>query len=299
MNYLNIEGREIRVTNLDKVLWPEEALTKGHMIEYYIKVSSLLLSHVFNRLMSAQRFPDGIDRQGFYQKNCPEGAPDWVETYNLKRDKGKETNYILVQNLSTLVWMANTGVIEFHPWLSSVRSLDNPDFAVFDLDPMERFGIEQVIEIAAAIGDLLGQLKLQADIKTSGSTGLQVFVPLEPVYTYKQVRDFVQLCCNVINRQFPEWTTMERNIRDRQGKIYLDYMQNAREKTIVAAYSLRPRSEATYSAPLRWEDVYNKKVNPKDYTLAAVLNGQQPLPWMAGIGPQRLETAADILGKIL
>src|SRR5690606_16386294 len=166
-----------------------------------------------------------------------------------------KTNYVLVDSLATLVWLANLGAIEFHPWLSSIPTLDNPDYAVFDLDPMEKYGMDEVRQVALGIRDLLRKLNLVGCVKTSGSTGLQIFVPLVPIYSFQQVRDFVFACCAVIHNQFPRWTTLERSVKKRKGKIYLDYMQNAREQTIVSAFSLRPGPLPTYSAPLRWEDL--------------------------------------------
>jgi len=266
MNYLEIQGKQVRVSNLDKVFWPTTGTTKGEMLDYYIKVSPRLLPCLQGRLVSMQRFPNGAEAKGFYQKNCPENPPPWVNTYTVKRKGGKQTEYVLIDSLPTLVWLVNLGVIEFHPWLSSISTLDNPDYAVFDLDPMEKYGIDEVRKVAQAIGRLLTQLKLTGRVKTSGATGMQVFVPLLPIYTYKVVRDFVQACCSVINNTFPEWTTLERSIDKRQGKIYLDYMQNAREQTIASAFSLRPRSVPSFSAPLEWEEL-NTHVDPTKYTL--------------------------------
>ena len=194
--------------------------------------------------------------------------------------------------------MANLGVIEFHPWLSSLPHLDNPDFAVFDLDPMEKYGFEEVRQVALAIKELLDRLKLRGQAKTSGATGLQIFIPLEPVYTYKQVRDFVLACCAVINKKYPHWTTLERNIKHREGKIYLDYGQNAREQTIVSAYSLRPRLLPSYSAPLHWEDL-DRRLEPERFNLHSFLKNSRPQVWLDGVPKQRLESAADILKKML
>ena len=298
MNYLSIQGREVRVSNLDKVFWPSTGTTKGQMLDYYIKISPLLLPCLRGRLISMQRFPDGAESAGFYQKNCPANAPEWVRTFALKRKGGKQTNYVLVEDMPTLVWLVNLGVIEFHPWLSSTNTLDNPDFAVFDLDPMEKYGIEEVRQVALGIGEVLSKLDLQGRVKTSGATGLQVFVPLEPRYTYVQVRDFVHASCTIINRSFPEWTTLERSIDKREGKIYLDYMQNAREQTIVSAYSLRPQSVPSFSAPLEWEDIQTR-IDPTAYTLESFLAGAQLRSWLDNIQPQRLEQAVSTLKTML
>jgi len=268
------------------------------MLDYYIKAAPRLLPCLQGRLISMQRFPNGAEEQGFYQKNCPDNAPEWVKTYTLKRKDGKQTDYVMVDSLPTLVWLANLGVIEFHPWLSSVQSLDNPDFAVFDLDPMENFGIDEVRQVALGIGELLKKLGLKGRVKTSGATGLQIFVPLMPIYTYKQVRDFVHASCTVINRIFPQWTTLERSVKNRQGKIYLDYMQNAREQTIVSAYSLRPRPIPSFSAPLDWDDLM-APVDPNHYTLDYFMSQPQLPPWVENLAGQRLDQAVSILKSLL
>lgn len=298
MSYLDIQGRKVRVSNLDKVLWPRTGTTKGQMLDYYIKVSPWLLPCLRGRLISMQRFPNGVEAKGFYQKNCPGNPPPWVNTYAIRRKDGRQTEYVLIDSLPTLIWLANLGVIEFHPWLSSLPHLDNPDFAVFDLDPMEKYGFEEVRQVALAIKELLDRLKLRGQAKTSGDTGLQIFIPLEPVYTYKQVRDFVLACCAVINKKYPHWTTLERNIKHREGKIYLDYGQNAREQTIVSAYSLRPRLLPSYSAPLHWEDL-DRRLEPERFNLHSYLKNSRPQVWLDGVPKQRLESAADILKKML
>lgn len=298
MSYLDIQGKQVRVSNLDKIFWPKTGTTKGQMLEYYIKVSPRLLPCLQGRLISMQRFPNGAHNKGFYQKNCPVNAPDWVRTYTVKRKDGKETSYVLVDSIPTLVWLVNLGVIEFHPWLSSVKTLDSPDFAVFDLDPMEKYGIEEVRQVALGIGELLQELGLQGRAKTSGSTGLQVFVPLVTAYTYRQVRDFVFACCTIINRQFPQWTTLERSRNKRQGKIYLDYMQNAREQTIVSAFSLRPRVVPSFSAPLEWDALQNK-IDPTYYTLDRYMQNPRVPAWLEDIPRQTLDQAVKGLKPIL
>lgn len=293
MNYLDIQGHQVRVSNLDKILWPDVGVTKGDMIKYYIKVADKLLAVLSGRLVSMQRFPDGIKGEGFYQKNCPQGAPPWVKTQRLERGGGKSTNYILVDSLATLVWLANSGVIEFHPWLSPAHSLDTPDWAVFDLDPMEKYGLREVCQVVLFFGEMLEHMGLRGQPKYSGATGMQIFVPIEPIYSYPQIRDFVGLCCRFAEQKFKDWTTTERAVANRQGKIYLDYMQNAREKTIVAAYSLRPVSGARYSAPLTWAEV--EDLRPEKYCLENALQGAEPGPWLKEIKPQRLEAALERL----
>lgn len=298
MNYLDVQGHKVRVSNLDKVFWPKTGTTKGQMLDYYIKASPYLLPCLRGRPVSMQRFPDGAEGQGFYQKNCPDNAPEWVKTFPIERGRGKQTRYVLVENLPTLVWLANLGVIEFHPWLSSIEALDNPDYAVFDLDPMERFGFSEVCQIALAIKKLLDTLGLIGRAKTSGATGMQVFVPLEPVYSYRQVRDFVHACSAIIQKEFPHWTTLERSVSKRGGKIYLDYMQNAREQTIVSAFSLRPREVPSFSAPIEWNMLVSN-MDPTVFNLHTFIPDSKLPPWLENIPAQRLEQAVGALKTIL
>lgn len=298
MHYLEIHGKQVRITNPDKVFWPETGTTKGQMIEYYIKVSPLLLPCLEGRLVSLQRFPHGAHGKGFYQKNCPVNAPQWVRTYTLEGKGGKATRWVLIEDLPTLVWLVNSGVIEFHPWLSSIGSLDYPDYAVFDLDPMEKYGFDEVRQVAQAIGRLLDRLELISRVKTSGATGLQIFVPLVPVYTYIQVRDFVHACCQIIHKDLFNWTTLERSITNRQGKIYLDYMQNAMGQTIISAFSLRPQPIPTLSFPLEWDDL-QQSISPREYSLLTLdLSGMSP-SWVEKIPRQRLENAAEQIKNML
>lgn len=268
------------------------------MIEYYIQVSPLLLPCLQNRLVSLRRFPNGVAGQGFYQKNCPPTAPAWIKTYGLASGRGKLTNYVLIDDLATLIWLVNSGVIEFHPWLSRLGALDNPDFAVFDLDPAEGQGFAVVSEIAWAIKELLQQLSLRGQVKTSGATGLQIFVPLIPVYTYETAREFIHNCCRIIQRTLPQQTTLARSIKERQGKAYLDYLQNGRGKTIVSAYSLRSQPKPTISQPLTWAEL-RQGLAPADFSLLNWREGGMSAAWLEKIPGQRLEKSAEAVKNML
>ncbi len=262
-NFFEINGQEVRLTNLDKVLWPGEGFTKYQLIKYYLEAAPFLLKYLKNRPVVFQRFPGGIQEKGFYQKNFPaEGGPSWVKTYSIaSRNSSKVTRYILVEDVQTLVWLGNQACIEIHPWFSSLQSLEKPDFAVFDLDPMENSTFQQVCSVSLTIRDLLGEVGLKCYPKTSGSTGLQVYVPLLSRYTYEEVREFVSYFCSLTHDIHPEITTMERKVDKRQGKMYLDYLQNAWGKTINAPYSVRPRPGAPVSTPLLWEEIQQGNIS--------------------------------------
>ena len=260
--YLQVNGKEIWLTNIDRVLWPRENYTKYHLIKYYLDMAPYLLKYLKNRPVVFQRFPQGVDQPGFYQKNCPADAPSWIRTFPLASRKGKKiTKYILVDNAETLVWLGNQACVEIHPWLSSLDSLEFPDFAVFDLDPMEKSTFSQVMEVSLLIKTLLEKEGIRCYPKTSGATGLQIFVPLNPVYSYEKVRDFVEYFCRRVHQIHPQTTTLERRLDKREGKIYLDYLQNVRGKTINAPYSVRPLEGAPVSMPLWWNEIQENKIS--------------------------------------
>ncbi|HHX87915.1 MAG TPA: DNA polymerase domain-containing protein, partial [Firmicutes bacterium] len=256
---LSVNDRSVNLTNLTKPIWPDQGYTKQDLIRYYIEVSPFLLPHLQGRPLVVQRFPEGIRGEAFYQKNIPEGSPDWIDTCPVTHEEGKITRYIIVGNLETLIWLGNQACLELHPWLSSSRTLEQPDFAVFDLDPMEKSTFEQVCRVALVIRDLLAGLDLRCYPKTSGATGIQLYLPLTPTYSYREVRRFVEAICWQVHELRPDITTMERIVEKRQGKIYLDYLQNVRGKTIVAPYSPRPLHGAPVSMPLSWEEVAGGK----------------------------------------
>lgn len=282
---LTVNNRAVNLTNLDRVLWPEDGFTKQDLIRYYIEVAPILLPHLRGRPLVVQRFPGGIGEEGFYQKNIPAGAPDWLRTCPVVHGAGKKTLYLVPEAVEDLVWLGNQACIELHPWLSSVQTLENPDFAVFDLDPMEHSTFDQVRQVALAIRDLLARLGLRCYPKLSGATGLQLYLPLKPIYSYRQARGFVEQVCRQIQRELPEITTMERKIEQRRGKIYLDYLQNVRGKTLAAPYSPRPLPGAPVSVPLNWAEVSSGTILPADYNLASA--------------PVRLKKAGDLFARVL
>jgi len=275
------------LTNLDKVLWPGEGITKAQLIKYYLEAAPFLLKYLRGRPVVFQRFPEGIQKKGFYQKNFPAEGPSWIKTYPIaSRNSTKVTQYILVEDVQTLAWLGNQACIEIHPWFSSIKSLEKPDFAVFDLDPMEKSTFQQIRKVSLTIRDLLAEVGLQCYPKTSGSTGLQVYLPLEPRYTYEEVREFVRYFCGMVHRAHPQITTLERKVDKRQGKIYLDYLQNAWGKTINAPYSVRPHPKAPVSTPLLWEEIQEREIqSSSDFHLLNI--------------HERLEARGDIFEDVL
>lgn len=268
---LEINRKKISLTNLDKELWPGEGIDKYRLIKYYLEVSSYMLPHLKDRFLVFQRFPGGIGEKGFFQKNCPRGAPPWIRTFSFKHGDDKVTRYIVATGPESLTWLGNQACLEIHCWLSSVNSLQNPDFAVFDLDPMEGISFSQVRTIALALHDLLKKRGLRSYPKTSGSRGIQVYLPLRPIYNYEVARKFCEIIFKELYKLFPAITTLERKVSARGPKIYLDYLQNAQGKTLVAPYSPRPLPGAPVSAPLEWEEIADFNFSPSSFNIKNIL----------------------------
>lgn len=251
-----VEGRHLLLSNLDKLYWPDDGYTKGQLVAYYADNFSYLASYLRDRPLVVTRYPNGITEKFFYQKNVPAGAPDWITTFPVPTESEKRViNYIICNDLPTLIWLVNSGAIELHPWLSRITSLDYPDFAVFDLDPDPPSGLEEAKKVALTLRALLLPLGLDLRVKTSGATGLHVYVPLKGTDTYEQVREFCGIVARAVAQNLPSLVTVERKISERQGKVYIDWLQNIRGQTICAPYSVRPLSGAPVSTPITWEEL--------------------------------------------
>ncbi len=253
---VRVGNQEIDLSNLGKIFWPESGYTKGDLVDYYTRVAPVLLPHLRDRPLVVTRYPDGITGKAFYQKNLPDHTPEWVGTFPYYSPHSARTiNFCVVHNLETLVWLSNQACLELHPWLSRCDRPDYPDYAVFDLDPDPPAGYDDAVEVAKTVKTLLDELRLAAGLKTSGATGLHIYVPLARSYTYEVVRRFVEEVGRLIERVLPEKVTLERTVGRRKGKVYIDYLQNVRGKTIVAPYSVRPLEGAPVSAPITWDEL--------------------------------------------
>ncbi|WP_057937269.1 DNA ligase D [Algoriphagus resistens] len=269
-NSLEIDGINVPVSNLEKPLWPKEGITKYDLIDYYISISEYILPFLKDRPQNLHRHPNGIDKDGFYQKDTPEGYPDWIETTGIFSESSeKDIDYMLCQNEATLIYMANLGCIELNPWNARISSLDRPDYIVVDLDPSDKNNFKEVIEVAQAFHQLLSDIRVEGYCKTSGSSGLHIYIPLGANYTFGEGRDFCRLLCTIIQERLPKLTTMERPLKARKGRIYLDYLQNRPGQTLAAVYCVRPKPGATVSTPLLWKEV-NGKLDKNDFTIFTV-----------------------------
>lgn len=261
-----VGSRRLGLTNLDKVLWPEDGITKGEMIQYFVEIAEHMLPYLKDRPLVFTRYPDGIYAPAFYQKEQPKPTPEWVRTFPVfHKDAGRVVNYILVDEPATLVWLANLACLEVHPWLSSINSLDNPDFAAVDLDPAEGATFDDVRVVARLVKQVLDSFGLQGFIKTTGATGLHIFVPVRPAWSYDSIKSAVEFVARMVCNAYPEKATVERMVSNRTGKVYIDYLQNIKGKTLVSIFSPRPRSGAPVSYPISWNDL--DTVHPGMFTL--------------------------------
>ncbi|HEY0098726.1 MAG TPA: non-homologous end-joining DNA ligase [Pyrinomonadaceae bacterium] len=280
----------VALTNLDKVYWPEDGYTKGDLVRYYYEIAHYLSPYLAGRPLIMKRYPAGIGGGSFHQHDVNE-APEFVATAEIDVEEGHAVDYIVGGERPTLVYMANLAAIERHPWHSRIEQLDRPDWVVFDLDP-ENVDFKIVCETAVSTRDILNGLGLESYAKTSGSRGLHIYVPIKAVHDYAAAARFAELVAKLVVRENSAVATVERSLKKRQhARIYVDHMQNARGKSVVAPYSVRPRPGAPVSAPLSWEEVERQQIHPQDFNIKnissrlartgdlfkPVLNGRQTL----------------------
>jgi len=277
---------KVKTTNLNKIFWPDEGITKGMVIEYYQQVADAILPYLKDRPQTLKRNPNGITDKGFFHKDAGDTAPSWVKSIEIYSESAKkDVDYIICNDKATLAYLNNLGCIELNPWNSTTKSLDKPDYLIIDIDPSEKNTFDQVIEAANAFKDLMDEIGAESYCKTSGATGLHIFVPMGKKYPYEQVKDFAHLLCMHVSEQLPAFTTLERNLAKRGNKkIYLDFLQNRRGQTIASIYSLRPHTGATVSTPLLWKEV-KKGLNPAAFTIYNV--------------PERIKKMKDIFSPVL
>ena len=247
---IEVDGRTLSLSNLDKVLYPEAGFTKGHVIDFYTRVSPVLLPHLRGRPLTLKRYPNGVDATYFYEKQCPSHAPDWVRTARIG-----DINFVLCEDLPTLVWLANLADLELHTSLAHADGYETPTVIAFDLDPGPPATIVECAEVALELRMIFEHLGMQAFPKTSGSKGMQVYVPLNTPTSYGVTRPFARGLAELLERRRRDLVVSEMKKSVRGGKVFVDWSQNASFKTTVNVYSLRARPQPTVSTPLRWEEV--------------------------------------------
>lgn len=262
-----VNGHELKFSNLSKLYWPIDKITKRDMLNYYYQVAPYILPYLKNRPQSMNRHPDGIQGESFYFKDVTGKAPGWVTTFAYKsgEDDQKNRNYLVAKDDASILYMASLGCIEMNPWHSRVEAEDYPDWCIIDLDPGSTT-FEQVIEAANVTKNILDDMKVTAYPKTSGSKGIHIYIPLGAKYTYEQSKEFARVVVTLVHEQIPNYTSILRAVKDRKGKMYLDFLQNRPGATVSAPYCLRPKPGATVSMPLYWDEV-QKGLQIKDFTI--------------------------------
>jgi DNA ligase D len=256
------------LTNASKLYWPDEGITKSDLLAYYDSMSSLILPYLKNRPMSLKRNPNGIRDAGFYHKDAGDIAPPWMKTADIRAEStNKIVHYLLCNDRDSLLFIANLGCIEMNPWNSTVNYLDRPDYLVMDIDPSDRNTFEEVVDTALVVRDVCERAGIASYCKTSGASGLHVYIPCNRKFEYDTVRDLAHIIATMVQEQLPAITTLERSLAKRKkNQIYVDYLQNSRGQTLASAYSVRPKPGATVSAPLEWKEVKHG-LNPSMFTI--------------------------------
>ena len=287
---VEIEGRQLKLSNLDKVLYPATGFTKGQVIDYYAHIAPVLVPHLAGRPLTLKRYPNGVDTQYFFEKNATAHRPEWVKTAPIWSEGNSRTvNYILADDLSTVVWMANLAAIELHPSLSLAKKIECPTMMVFDLDPGPPANIVQCAQVGMWLREIFDHFGLQSFPKTSGSKGLQIYVPLNTPTSYEVTKTFAHALARLLEDQHRDLVVSDMKKELRKGKVLVDWSQNDQHKTTIAVYSLRAREHPTVSTPVKWEEVEHM-LKKKDASL---------LVFEAGEVLKRVEKMGDLFEPAL
>ena len=287
---VEIEGKHLSLTNLDKVLYPATGFTKGQVIDYYARIAPVLVPHLAGRPLTLKRYPEGVDKEYFFEKNATKHRPDWVKTAPIwSEGNQRDVNYILANDLATLVWIANLAGIELHPSLSLAKDIASPRSMVFDLDPGPPANIVQCCQVGVWLRDIFDHFGLQSFPKTSGSKGLQIYVPLNTPTNYDSTKSFALALARLLENEHRELVVSDMKKQLRVGKVFVDWSQNDEHKTTVSVYSLRAREQPTVSTPVKWEEV-QQALKKKDAALL-VFEANQVL--------ERVQKVGDLFDPVL
>jgi bifunctional non-homologous end joining protein LigD len=261
-----IDGHTLKFNNLSKVYWPDVRVTKRDMLNYYYQIAPFILPYLKRRPQSLNRFPNGINGKSFYQKDVTGKVPDWITTHRYKSsDEPQDKHFLVPEDEAAVLYMASLGCIELNPWSSTIDNPDNPDWCIIDLDP-DKNSFDQVIEAARVTKNILDDMSVPCYCKTSGSTGLHIYIPMGAKYSYEQSKEFARVVATLVHAELPKFTSIERKVSDRSGKMYVDFLQNRPKATLAAPYSLRPKPGAPVSMPLDWSEV-KKGLKMTDFTI--------------------------------
>lgn len=307
---VEVEGKRLNLSNLDKVLYPSAGFTKSQVIDYYARIAPALLPHLSGRPVTMKRYPDGVDGEYFYEKNAPKHRPDWVKTAPIwSRGNRRHINYLLVEDLPTLTWLANLASLEIHPSLAKAEDIDCPTMMVFDLDPGPPANILQCAQVGLWLREIFDHWGLESFPKTSGSKGLQIYIPLNTATSYDVTKPFAHALARLLEHDHPKLVVSDMKKELRKGKVFVDWSQNDEHKTTVSVYSLRARERPTVSTPVTWDEV-ERALAKKDASLlvfeapqvlerfekmgdlhAPVLKLKQKLPDLHGVAAAGTESA--------
>lgn len=301
---VEVDGKKLSLSNLEKILYPATGFTKGQVIDYYARIAPVLLPHFANRPLTRKRYPEGVDQEFFYEKNAPTHKPDWVKTVAVwSEGNHRNVNYILANDLPTLVWLANLASLELHPSLSLAKDILCPTIIVFDLDPGPPADIVQCAQVGIWLREIFQHFGLQSFPKTSGSKGLQIYVPLNTPTTYEATKPFANALARLLESDHRDLVVSDMKKALRVGKVLVDWSQNDEHKTTIGVYSLRAREHPTVSTPVKWEEVERclkkkdasllvfeagdvlKRVEKMGDLFEPVLKLKQELPRLAGVEP--------------
>ncbi len=264
---------EVKLTNQNKIYFPKDQVSKGDVVAYYQSIAQYILPHLKDRPQSMNRFPNGINGMSFYQKDASDDIPGWIETQKVHSEStDKFINYILCNDRATMAYLNNLGCIEFNVWTSQAQTTEKPDYLVLDLDPSENNSFEEVILTAQTVKKIMDLGKIEGYCKTSGSSGIHIYIPAGAQYSFDQVKNFAHIMMQMVQKELPELTTLERALQKRdKAKIYLDYLQNRRGQTLASVYSLRPRNGAPVSMPIEWDEL-KPGLKPTDFNIENALH---------------------------
>jgi bifunctional non-homologous end joining protein LigD len=302
---VEVQGRKLSLTNLDKVLYPAAAFTKGQVVDFYVRIAPVLVPHLAGRALTMKRYPEGVDHEYFFEKNAPKFRPDWVKTAPIWSESNHRTiNFLLANDLPTLVWIANLASIELHPSLSLAEDIATPTMIVFDLDPGPPANIVQCAQVGLWVREIFDHFGLQSFPKTSGSKGMQIYVPLNTATSYQQTKSFAHALARLLEQEHPDLVVSDMKKAVRTNKVLVDWSQNDAHKTTISVYSLRAREHPTVSTPITWEEVEQalKKKDAERLVFEAkdvlarveklgdlfepVQKLKQKLPQLAGLAPE-------------
>jgi bifunctional non-homologous end joining protein LigD len=289
---VEVEGRELKLTNLDKVLYPKAGFTKGEVLDYYAKVAPAIVPHLRGRALTLRRFPEGVDDldAAFFEKRCPKHRPDWVRTARVRAGPhAGDIDFCVCDGLPTLIWMAQLAAIELHPSLSLARAPTRPTVLAFDLDPGAPADVVDCCRVAQRLRELFGHFGLECFPKTSGSKGLQVYLPLNVKTSYDETKPFARAIAQLLEKQTPKEVVSRMRKVERRGKVFVDWSQNHRSKTTIAVYSLRARERPTVSTPVSWDEVER----------AVKRDDPDSLVFEAGDVLRRVERDGDLFAPVL